>query len=181
MLVDYFDGPLPPDASDTSFSIPADDGSLPQPGYNLKIGRGNVCTSVFGRYTCTANISWQPIGTPITLTIGGASPDLQALMNLVMCAPSAYLIYNLPNPNCADLSCALPVSAFPGPLPRPGDPDLTCVDENSFTYFEQCVPAVTDACHVRVSCAQAFYSLTVPGSAPVPAPPGWPCATSPTP
>jgi hypothetical protein len=177
----YFDGSLPPGASNDALSIPGDDGSLPRAGYNLKVVRRNVCTSVDGGSTCADKSSWKPIGTSITLPIGGASPDVQAAMDLVMCSPGAVLVFALPSPNCADASCALPVSAFPGPLPAPNDPDLQCFDENSFASFERCVPAITDACHVKVNCAREFYSLAIPGSATVPPPPGWPCGAAPTP
>jgi hypothetical protein len=157
------------------------DGSIPQAGYNLETVQPNVCVGADATAKCGPATAWKSLDTPITLTLGAADAAQSAEMNLTMCAENA--VTHIAGGACTgsgssggSASCVEPVTAFPGPLPAPNDPNLVCQSTTTFVYQQNCTATVENVCEIDVACDAITVSLDAPGSPTAAAPSGWPCA-----
>jgi hypothetical protein len=160
--------------------IPDLHGSRPQAGYNLLVQHPNDCSSAAdGGVQCEYAFLWEPIGTPITVTISDA-PQLYPLAGYMCTELNGSGSFNV---DCQTGNCLPAQSArdFQGPFPSPDDPSLYCLpDGRTFWLSEGCTTTTPGLClgYTFACTTRATVTLDPPGVPGIAPPPSWPCSAA---
>jgi hypothetical protein len=184
-LIFYLDQSVPTSlVTSPQFTALGIDGSTPQKGYNLVLPVSNYCFADADGGSvgaCVRGNVWEPMDTPVSLSLGKAPVIAPQDMQQLMCSTG-------PNFGTTFTSSTLPptisVADFSGALPSADDPNLHCYDLDNFDYISSCTPSVASLpCQQENTvCTQdTFVTLDPAGGSLIAPPTGWPCVAQPSP